>query len=546
MKRVLAVLFVLLLAQTTFAGGVHRYLIATRDAPKRAMPEVLGELPEGGDRAVEPFVIVQAFAADLTDDEAATLKHSPQVRFIELDAERHALSDSVTPGAQTTPYGVTMVDAPQVWPVTRGMAVDHSARIHVVVLDTGIDYDDPELKVAYKGGWNTLTNTPDPRDDNGHGSHVAGTIAAADNGIGVVGVAPDVALYSVKVLDQCGSGSVSGIINGVQWVIDQKVAIGGNWIMSLSLGSDTSSPLEQEAFQKAADAGILTFAAAGNSYDPTAPVDGLSYPAAYPTVLSVGAIDSSGNIASFSQRGIDLKFVAPGVDVLSTFVSEGVTTNDGRTFLGTLPAAKNATGDAWCLTRPTLTGSYIYSGIGNPADFPAAVAGKIALIQRGTLKFIDKVKNAQAAGARGVMLYNNTSGLITPDFGILSSPTDVLPTVFLSQADGESLKSTPDATVTTSFGLKGYANLDGTSMATPHASAAAALVWAVAPSAPASSIRNALLTTAQDLGAPGQDTVYGYGLIDAYAAAKSTAPQLFVPPAQTAPSGRRILKRGHA
>src|ERR1017187_1759357 len=150
---------------------------------------------------------IHGFVANLTSDEIASLKASGNVITIEPDYERHALTDSVTAGQQTTPYGVTAIDAPPVWPFTRGKSLSNGPAIHVAIIDTGIDYNNPELSMAFKSGFNFIARTSDPLDDNGHGTHVAGTIAAANDGAGVVGIASDVDVFSLKVLDTCGSGS---------------------------------------------------------------------------------------------------------------------------------------------------------------------------------------------------------------------------------------------------------------------------------------------------------------------------------------------------
>jgi serine protease len=549
MKRsALFVLFVLL-PLGAFAQNAGRYIVVTRQPAREALGALRNDSWEPhAATAVREFRYINAFAADLTDQDLATLKASPNVRWVEPVVERHMLADSVTAGQQTTPYGVSMVHAPDVWPVTKGKAVDGRTAINIAEIDTGIRFTDPELKNAYKGGHNFIDGSSNPFDDNGHGTHVAGILAAADDGAGVVGVAPEVSLYALKVLDQCGSGSTEDVMAAVEWVITQKAATGGDWIMSLSLGSDTPSDAEKAEFQKAADNGILTFAAAGNNYDPTNPVDGLSYPAGYPSVVSVGAIDSTETVASFSQRGTDLKVVAPGVSVLSTFVSEDVATNAGDTYGVMEMDAQKSNGDSWCFTRPNITSTYVFCGIGNPSDFPSSVSGKIALIQRGTLTFAQKAKNAKAAGAIAVIVYNNVPGAFAGTLGTLTSASDVPYTVSMSDVDGAALKANPNATVTFSFGLEGYALLDGTSMATPHASAVAALAWAVAPNASATSVANAIESTATDLGTAGFDTTYGNGLVNALAAAKQLNPSAFGSPVQPPPvpvTGRIPGRRGH-
>jgi len=376
----LALLFVLL-PVASFAEATRRYIVVTRQPAEEALQSLRNDDFVPGLRArIRSFTSIEGFAADLTDDEVETLNRSTAVQWVEPVIERHLLAtDSVTPGQQTTPFGVNMVNAPAVWPVTEGKSLDPNTPIRVAVIDTGIRYTEPDLKAAYKGGHNFIDGTDNPYDDHGHGTHVSGTIAAADDGSGVVGIAPQVELYGLKVLDLCGSGSNENIIAAVDWLIAKKSAIGGNWIANLSLGSDSPSSAEQVAFQRGADAGILFFAAAGNGYDDTNSaffqIDGLSYPAGYPSVVSVGAIDSTSAVASFSQRGAGLKVVAPGVDVLSTFVSEQAATSDGRDLSLIQMDATNAKGNQLCLTRPTITNTpFVFCGIGNPSDFPSSVA----------------------------------------------------------------------------------------------------------------------------------------------------------------------------
>src|SRR5205807_735338 len=134
---------------------------------------------------------------------------------------------------------------------------------------------------------------------------------------------------------------------------------------------------------------------------------------------------------------------------------------------------------------------------------PASVAGKIALIERGEITFAEKAKNAKAAGAIGAICYNaDSSDLIVPDLGKISSASVVVPFVFIARADGLALKATPGAVVSTSFGKHTFANYSGTSMASPHAVGVAALAWSVAPTATNVQIANAIVQTAHDLGDP--------------------------------------------
>lgn len=549
MKRIALLVLLVLIPASAFAQSTRRYIVVTRQPAAEALQRLRGDdFEPRQQQRVRQFKNINAFAADLTEDEVATLEESDSVRWVEPVIERHLLADTITPGAQTTPYGLNMVHATDVWPVTRGLALGANTKIRVAVIDTGIRFTENDLKGVYRGGFNFITGTENPYDDHGHGTHVSGTIAAADDGAGVVGVAPQIELYGLKVLNQCGSGSSENTILAVEWIIAKKAQIGGNWIINLSLGSDTPSDAEKAEFQKAADAGILVFAASGNGYEGA---EGLAYPAGYPTVIAVGAVDSASQVADFSQRGVDLKIVAPGVEVLSTFVSEGLTTSDGRDFAVFDMDAKRSNGDAICFTRPTNVSNmpYVFCGYGgSAADFPSSVAGKIALIERGNaITFADKAKNAKAAGAIAAIIFNNVPGAFSGTLGTLTGASAVPYTVSLSQEDGKSLLTTLDARLTLSFGREGYALLQGTSMSSPHAAGVAALVWAVAPTASATTVANAIFNTARDLGSAGVDNVYGHGLVNALDAAKMLNPAAFssgATPSTGPVTGRAPGRRG--
>lgn len=557
MKRAALAVFLFVVPFTAFASSAPtQAVIVTMKQSGRLTVKSLGvnldPAVSDDERDIRDLPIIHGFAANLTSDEIASLKASGKVISIDPDLERHALSDSVSLGQQTTPYGVTDIDAPAVWPVTRGKSLASGPAIHVAIIDTGIDYNDPELAAAFKGGFNFINRTADPLDDHGHGTHVAGTIAAANDGAGVVGIASDVDIYSLKVLDSCGNGRVNDIIQALQWVVDKKREIGGNWIINLSLGSDTASTPEHAAFDAASNAGILIFAASGNSYAGT---DGLSYPAGYPSVVSVGAVDSNNVVASFSQRGADLKLVAPGVNVISTFLNGRVATDDGRKIPANFADGTLASGDPACLSKGPVTARFVSGGTGNVTEIPASVSGKIALIERGgtdpsgtSLTFLAKTRNALAKGAIGVVVYSNANPVVTPGFSNLTDAdvTTLPPMALIERADGLALLATPNATLTMSFDSHGltelFALLSGTSMASPHAVGAAALVWAASPNSTATNVATALEQTAKDLGTAGQDTTYGYGLVDALAAAKQLNPAAFASPAV---KGRLPGRRGH-
>src|SRR3954447_2132121 len=410
-KRILCLVALLMTANLSAAT---RYVVALRGPIRNAKVAMLRDASEAEMHEVRAFANFNSFAADLTDDEVAALRRSADVRYVEPVHERHLVD--TTPSTvlrktsdmtrynveQTIPPGITATHAPDVWPVAKT-----ATPVNVVIIDTGIDATHPELAENYAGGYNTFDPTKPPVDDHGHGTHVAGTIAAADNTIGVVGMAPKARIWSIKALDNKGAGTTEGVVAGLDYVITQQRTLGGHWVVSLSLGSVEADAAEREAFQRAYDAGVLAIAAAGNTGAGT-----LDYPGAYPTVLSAGAVDDNQVRAVFSSYGANIGLMAPGVKVLSTarvgsIVATDVQTDNNIT-LTTAPIYGSPKGDVWA--------PFVYCGIGNPADFPLNTSGHIAVIQRGcgpnvplencNFTFNEKVKNAMSAGALAVIIFN--------------------------------------------------------------------------------------------------------------------------------------------
>ena len=263
--------------------------------------------------------------ASLTDAEIETLKGNDNVAMVEDDgpcwalegwpAGELAVEGQPSPLAETVPAGVAQVKAPLAWDASRAKA------IKVAVLDTGIFGAHPDLAVNYKGGISFVPGETTPVDFNSHGTHCAGTIAAAINGVGVVGVAPAAYLYAVKVLSRTGSGNWSYLIAGIDWCIKNRMKV-----LSMSLGGP-AAPSALEAMCNAAwSKGLLLVAAAGNS----GPAMGtVGFPAKYGSVIAVSAIDSANLIAGFSSRGPEVELCAPGVNVLSTLPGGGFGTKSG-------------------------------------------------------------------------------------------------------------------------------------------------------------------------------------------------------------------------
>lgn len=216
------------------------------------------------------------------------------------------------PPSPEIPWGVARVDAPAAWAKTRGEGVK------VCVIDTGVDTTHPDLAGNVKGGWNAIAKSADYKDDNGHGTHVTGTIAALGKDGGVIGVAPAADVYAVKVLDSNGNGSYDDVIAGMQWAVENHMQVA-----SLSLGADKGNDSLAAAVAAMAKAGVVLVAAAGNSGG------AVSYPAAYPGVVAVAAMDSNNQVASFSSRGPQVSVIAPGVAIKSTYMGGGYQTMDG-------------------------------------------------------------------------------------------------------------------------------------------------------------------------------------------------------------------------
>ncbi|WP_188456784.1 S8 family peptidase [Virgibacillus oceani] len=218
------------------------------------------------------------------------------------------------------PDGVTMIQAPEVWED----AEKGSGNV-VAIIDTGCQIDHPDLKERIIDGKNFTSDYSGDQnnyeDNNGHGTHVAGTIAASSKqDSGIAGVAPGANLLIVKVLSGQGSGEYQWIIDGINYAIDWKGPNGETVrTISMSLGGPNDVPELYEAIKRAVDAGIPVVCAAGNEGDDRTDTDEFAYPGAYNEVIQVGAVDFNKRIAPFSNTNDEIDLVAPGVEILSTY-----------------------------------------------------------------------------------------------------------------------------------------------------------------------------------------------------------------------------------
>lgn len=494
------VLLCFLFAAALSAAKPQRYIVVFKDHPRQRAqsrrPEFAG---------ARSFRIIPAMAAELDSKRLEALKKSGDVAYIEPDYPVYArgfrapLSERAETGgvqssAYSVPYGTVMIQAPQVWSRTKG------AGTVVAVLDTGVAMYHPDRGNVV--GAASFVPSEDVEDFDSHGTHTAGTIAAAENGIGITGVAPEAGLLIGKVLDNQGSGQTSWVIAGIEWAIEQ-----GADVISMSLGGAGYSLSLQQACDNAYAADILVVAAAGNS-NSSLP----DYPAGYDSVVSVAAVDQNRQKASFSNFGSTIELAAPGAGILSTVPVDG-------------NAAANAVWSAVShqanivegTAAGSLSGRIINCGLATDTDpantCPDMLAGQIAHIRRGSISFAEKVARVQAKGAIGVIISNNVSGNF---YGTLRSGSPLV-VVSISKEDGDALQSLAQAGITGSVSVTDnlYAYFSGTSMAAPHVSGAAALLFAAGYGhISAADVRSILIDSAEDLGTLGWDDLYGHGLID--------------------------------
>jgi subtilisin family serine protease len=468
-----------------------RYIVVFRDATqgraalRAASAQIVLELPNH--RAVAAHIPARAVAG---------LMRNPHIALIEPDAARQ-------PFAQTTPYGYTLVGTDL---ITEAEPAD--GPVTVCIIDSGyaLGHEDlPSQNVigtTNAGTGNSLTDTC------GHGTHVAGTIAAVANDMGVLGINNNGALKLkiVKVFDgsSCAWAYASTLIAALDTC---RANVTGKLVVSMSLGGRFSSITERNAFANANAAGVLSIAAAGNAGNST-----ISYPAGYASVVSVAAVDSAKARASFSQYNADVELSAPGVGVLSTVPWKAVAT------VTTASASASGYPVEFAATSTGVTGPLVDGGL---CDTVGPWSGQVVLCQRGTTTFFDKVNNVQRGGGLGAVIYNNVAGDLIATLGTGNSST--IPAIGITQTDGQALVASAlgQSATLVSYEVSpasGYEAWDGTSMATPHVSGVAARIWNLIPYATNAQVRQSLTDTAEDLGTAGRDNYYGYGLVQAKAA----------------------------
>jgi len=247
----------------------------------------------------------RAFTAELSDDEIEELRKDPSVESVTIEpiasilvAGRYPIPP-YNPAIENVDWGVERILTSVPW----GKDIKGQG-IKLAVVDTGIDTSHQDLQGRYSGGWDFVSGDNNPADDHDHGTFCCGIAAGAENGSGYMGVAPQVELYAVKVLNAKGQGSLAVVAGGIDWCV-----VNGMDVISLSLGASSGGQSLQDACNNAWIQGCVVVAAAGNSGPG---MDTVNYPGAYTSVIAVAAIDYNEAVASYSSRGPEVELAAPG------------------------------------------------------------------------------------------------------------------------------------------------------------------------------------------------------------------------------------------
>lgn len=487
-----------------------RYIVKVDESKKGIVKALAKKM--GADFKVDGNGFFAASFAGKSLSEVKGLLNNPHVQLVEEDHRRMPLaaySDDLGNAMteQLNPYAIYQSQANQV-------PFNANAGMKVCVIDSGLDRSNQDFN------WGGITGDNDSGtgnwDEHGgpHGTHVAGTIGAADNNVGVVGMAPGVDMHIIKVFNADGWGYSSDLAYAAQ-----KCSDAGANIINMSLGGGGSNSTESNAFQAFTDNGGLVLAAAGNDGNNVR-----SYPAGYPSVMMIGANDADNNIADFSQypsctitsgRGknaqtttdetVCVEVTAGGVDTLSTYPA-GMATS----------SAMSADGQAYASSSMENSGSASGSTyfMGTAESIDGAANGSICVIDRGNISFHDKVKNCEDSGGIGAIIINNEAGMLFGTLGDTNSTS--IPAVGAAFEDRAALVSASNADLV--IGTSDYGFMSGTSMATPAVAGLAALVWSNHSECSGTDIREAFKATAADSGAAGHDVYFGHGIVKAKAA----------------------------
>lgn len=468
-----------------------------------------------GGRVIHQYRYVPFAAAVIPQDQEDVLRATAGVLSVEDNPQAIPFG-----GKQIVDYGVQRIDAAGAW------ALGYSGQgVKVGIMDSGADLEHPDLVVA--GGIDFVGDGRGIDDCNGHGTHVGGIAGAANNGNHTVGVAPKAQVYHMRVFSCAGAGGgAARLVAAMEWAIAN-----GMDVVNMSLGfgiagvgtpTDPSSAL-RAVMDTAYARGVVLVAASGNSGVPY-----VSYPAAYKSVIAVGATDDADMLASFSQYGQEQEVTAPGVNNLASYlVGEGregtlLVRTDGDRELSAVPMQYSGMTKQAGISAPTIA-----VNLGLPEEYAGVnCAGKTVLVARGGITFAEKVRHAQNAGCAAVIIHNNAAGNFN---GTLGTPDDGgrawIPAQSISLEEGLYLRDQIGARATETTLINAVGNLallSGTSMASPHVTGVVALILSRSPNLTPVQVREVLRASSEDLGAPGWDPVFGHGRINARRAVERT------------------------
>lgn len=309
------------------SGEYRQFLLAWRAKKKRAsMPKGVRNL--GFIRGISCPLNPEAIPRSWTN--IIRCEQDARVRIHALSRGSSVLSDGI-------PWGVRHIRAPQAWSKSTGLGV------RIGVIDTGVDYHHPDLRQSIERGINLIYRTVPPYDDNGHGTHIAGTIAAANRLHGMIGVAPRASIHPVKAFDSNGTAYVSDIILGIDWCVRNHMHL-----VNMSFGMQDRSSALLQAVMNASQSGVAVIASSGNDGRSS----GIDYPARYDHTIAVGATNKQGRVAAFTNRSSAIDIYAPGDKIVSAWLG-----GKYREMSGTSMATSHVTGAIALLLahKPNLT-----------------------------------------------------------------------------------------------------------------------------------------------------------------------------------------------
>ena len=351
----------------------YRVIMFFTESPNVALVESYGAEIE------YVYNIVPGLSCKLTETMIERLTLEQDVVRIEMDSMISALGKPEGGGGrkevveEEDTWNIAKIGAPTAWGMgyTGQYWSSNKPHIQVAILDSGIDYNHPDLmpnRADYNSdgiidGWDYVNDDENPMDDFGHGTHVAGLVAATKDNTGIVGAANSAHLYALKVLDSQGTGYWSWAIAALDWVLTGPDGLASTYddpeVVVMSFGTDVAPDTMRIACENAYNKGIVLVAAAGDDYS------GVNYPAAFNTVIAVAATDSKNKDPSSSSSGSEVELAAPGIDVNSTFYDPATSKHTYTTMSGTSMAAPHVAGTiALMLSKnPSFTQAY-YVGDG--------------------------------------------------------------------------------------------------------------------------------------------------------------------------------------